>query len=193
MDSASLSIFLPLCWLICRMGRCRSWSTSSSEEAEWGNRKTRFISWCNVVELWRPNFFFCVWVFLLLCYRFMIIPDMLKNAPMFKRLEARIRVCDWWLPVSLSVLLWETNGQMVHNLLVLSNVGQRIGYWSWPWACCCNACSGMLLSVVLSYDPFHYDCFTSVSLFHDILFSIIWLTCLCNLQKTMLWVCALVK
>jgi small nuclear ribonucleoprotein D3 len=24
--------------------------------------------------------------------RFMIIPDMLKNAPMFKRLEARIRV-----------------------------------------------------------------------------------------------------
>jgi small nuclear ribonucleoprotein D3 len=25
--------------------------------------------------------------------RFMIIPDMLKNAPMFKRLEARIRVC----------------------------------------------------------------------------------------------------
>ncbi|KAF8737799.1 hypothetical protein HU200_014029 [Digitaria exilis] len=29
--------------------------------------------------------------------RFMIIPDMLKNAPMFKRLEARIRVCNFLL------------------------------------------------------------------------------------------------
>lgn len=26
------------------------------------------------------------------CYRFMVIPDMLKNAPMFKRLDARIKV-----------------------------------------------------------------------------------------------------
>lgn len=25
--------------------------------------------------------------------RFMVIPDMLKNAPMFKRLDARIKVC----------------------------------------------------------------------------------------------------
>jgi len=31
----------------------------------------------------------------------MIIPDMLKNAPMFKRLEARIKVCaDFLLSVS---------------------------------------------------------------------------------------------
>jgi small nuclear ribonucleoprotein D3 len=32
--------------------------------------------------------------------RFMIIPDMLKNAPMFKRLEARIRVSSSSLPAA---------------------------------------------------------------------------------------------
>ena len=26
--------------------------------------------------------------------RFMVIPDMLKNAPMFKKLDARIKVCE---------------------------------------------------------------------------------------------------
>lgn len=28
-------------------------------------------------------------------FRFMVIPDMLKNAPMFKKLDARIKVCSY--------------------------------------------------------------------------------------------------
>ncbi len=27
------------------------------------------------------------------CYRFVIIPDMLKNAPMFKRIDPKMKVC----------------------------------------------------------------------------------------------------
>lgn len=28
------------------------------------------------------------------CYRFVIIPDMLKNAPMFKRIDPKMKVCS---------------------------------------------------------------------------------------------------
>jgi len=46
-----------ICRLICRMGRCHSWSTTSSE-AEWGNWKTRFVSRWNV----RMRLFFIFYV-----------------------------------------------------------------------------------------------------------------------------------
>uniref|UniRef100_A0A453JCU3 Small nuclear ribonucleoprotein Sm D3 n=1 Tax=Aegilops tauschii subsp. strangulata TaxID=200361 RepID=A0A453JCU3_AEGTS len=75
--------------------------------------------------------------------RFMIIPDMLKNAPMFKRLEARIRVRLIFLSVFFCFLFFRS----IHILrptdfASLLRAGQGVGHRRRAWPCCRDACPG---------------------------------------------------
>lgn len=65
-----------------RMGRYHSSSMFLSEAAKSGI----------TVQIVHLLFIFVNWKIDVKFFRFMVIPDMLKNAPMFKRLDARIKV-----------------------------------------------------------------------------------------------------
>jgi hypothetical protein len=71
---------------------------------------------------------------------------MLRKAKMFERLEPGKKV-----GVSFSCLAFSIRSDNKYvvawfmtyaDLLFLSYLGQRIGFWSWPWAGGCDACAG---------------------------------------------------
>lgn len=71
--------------------------------------------------------------------RFMVIPDMLKNAPMFKRLEARIKVC-----IACFYFISVLDPERFSHLCVLVIKGQGVRSWCWTWPCCRNASQGKI-------------------------------------------------
>lgn len=85
LNSMLLVIWTASCQICYRMGRSRNSSMFSSEAA-----KSGVYSFSSMNSIFASNLF---WIFTNSEFcRFMVIPDMLKNAPMFKRLEARIKV-----------------------------------------------------------------------------------------------------
>lgn len=75
----------------CRMEKCRNSNMYLSEAAKSG----KFI-WPLSSHGYRKYHVSVLYdqIYTRIFYRFMVIPDMLKNAPMFKRLDARIKVCN---------------------------------------------------------------------------------------------------
>lgn len=69
----------------------------------------------------------------------MVIPDMLRNAPMFKRLDAKIKVYGF---PKVSTIFFQIDEIVLIHYSMCCCVGKGIFSWSWPWPCCWHAFPG---------------------------------------------------